>query len=97
MDLEAVHQMRLNHVSGSLPIWPMPAIIFINIEIIIIIISRKIIIIIANYQYQDNSPGVLLRLSDLSDINDVPPLREPSSQLLLSNLPPGEDKLHDVP
>ena len=50
MDLEAVHQMRLNHVSGSLPIWPMPAIIFIIIEILIIIISRKIIIIIANYQ-----------------------------------------------
>ena len=90
--METVHLVRLHHVSGSLPIWPMPAIIIIVIKIIIIIII-EIIIMIDNYVDQYNLLGILPRLCDLPDINNVSPLRKPFSQILLPNLPPGGQPL----
>ena len=41
VNLKAVHQMRLNNISGSLPIWPLPAIIIIIVKLIVIIISYQ--------------------------------------------------------
>ena len=72
----------------------MSAIIIIVIQIIIIIIKIiiiiiEIIIIIANYVNQGNSLGVLPRLCDLPDINNVFSLRKSFSQLVLAKLPPG--------